>query len=130
MTGDATVHVYGSATRLWAFGRCAVHVYGEFDEIYVLGHSNVHIHGKCRKVEVGMHGTAWVELNDPDTFIVVDDHGTVHGGSNIRVRAYGESRVHAPGTADVVLHWYSQWHTGSEVLGNLSLYRPGYCVVR
>jgi hypothetical protein len=129
-TGDAIVHIHGDATRLWAFGRATVHVHGEFDEIYVLGHSNVHIHGKCRKVEVGMHGTAWMQENDAVNLVVVDGHGTVHGGSNAKVRAYGESRVHASDTADVVLHGYSQWHTGSEVRGNLSLYRPGYCVVR
>ena len=130
VTGDACVHVFGDAKRLWAFGRSTVHVHGEFEEIFVLGHSNVHIYRKCGKVDVGMDGTAWVEEGAAGTLVVVDSHGTVHGGNGIKVRAYGESRVHAPGTADVVLNWFAQWHTGSEVRGDLSLYRPGYCVIR
>jgi hypothetical protein len=131
VTRDATVHIHGNAARLWAFGSATVYVHGEIDEVYVLGKSNVHIYGKCRRVEVGMHGTAWFESESRGALTIADQNGTVHcSNDEVKVRAYGESRSHAPSTADVVLHWYAQWHTESEVRGNLSLYRPGYCVVR
>lgn len=131
MTRDAIVHLHGNATRLWAFGRATVHVHGEVDEVYVLGNSNVHIHGKCRKVDVGMHGTAWITDDRAEgSLVYANQHGTVHASDGVKVRAYGESRVHAPATADVLLHWFAQWHTEAEVRGNLSTYRPGYCVVR
>ena len=125
------MHIHGSATRLWAFGRATVYVHGDFDEIYVLGESKVHIFGKCRKVDVGMHGEVWVDSYEArGSQVFVNQHGIVHASDGVRVRAYGESRIHAPSTADVVLHWYAQWHTESEVRGDLSTYRPGYCVVR
>ena len=130
VTRDAVVHLYGHAARLWAFNRATVYVHGEVDEIYVCGDSNVHILGKCPKVDVGMNGTAWMEEAEQIGFVIANQHGTVHASDGAKIRAYGESRIHAPSTADVVLHWFAQWHTESEVRGNLSLYRPGYCVVR
>jgi hypothetical protein len=130
-TGKAVAHVHGDATRLWAFGDAEVHVHGEFDEVYVLGRSKVHLHGKCRMVDVGMHGEVWVESDAcRGSLVIVNQHGTVHANDGVRVRAYGEARIHAPETVDVVLHGFARWHTGSEVRGNLSTYRPGYCVIR
>ena len=130
-TRDAVAHVHGNATRLWAFGRAKVHVFGEFDEVFVLGDSEVHLHGKCRFVDVGMNGTLHItDERARGTLVYADQHGTVHATDGIKIRGYGESRIHAPSTADVVLSWYAQWHTESEVRGNLSTYRPGYIVVR
>lgn len=125
------MHVYGSAARLWAFGSATVFVHGEFDEVFVLGKSHVHFFGKCRKVDVGMHGTAYL-LSDEiaGSLVIANQYGTVRAGDKTVVRAFGESRIHAPSTSDVVLHGHAQWHTESEVRGNLSTYRPGYCVVR
>jgi hypothetical protein len=131
VTGDAVVHIYGDAVRLWAFGSATVYVHGQIDEVFVLGKSNVHIFGKCRKVDVGMQGTAHLlSVETAGSLVIVNQHGTVRAIDVVKVRAYGESRVHAPSTTDVVLHGYAQWHTESEVRGNLSNYRPGYCVVR
>lgn len=127
-TGDAVVHVHGKAARVWAFNCSTVHIHGEVDEVYVLGNSEVHIHAKCGMVDVGMEGTLWIEDdNAAGTEVRVDDHGDVHAKPGVRIRAAGEARVYAPAGTSVSLSWFAQWHTGTEVHGNLDNYRPGYC---
>lgn len=127
----AIAHIYGNARTLFAFGKSRVYVHGHVDDVYVLGESTVFMLGSCGRATVSMHGTLMAEKGCGSALVIAKQNGVVISHEHIKVLAFGEATIYAPATADVVLHWYSRWHTDDgQVHGLTDTYRPGYVVVR